>query len=1153
MADLKVLMVFDGGRLNFGDQPSGDFDADWFGVSHLYATLKGSTTPTFEVHRAHRRGATFTSASLGNQNPFFDHENCAANLDIAGDFVFAMPKHPTGQVTADLSQYDVLWLIGDEGKNGGSLGVALPGPGNTEVWVDTEITDDEKIAISNFMASGGGVFSTGDHDAIGRFMCGYLPRVRVMRRWYEYDEGDGGGSTVAIGNGQKVALNWSSSWLQPGFTDRNDTLMPDQTDGLFYFTNQSDQTPQTLRDAAGNQFTATTDVHALLRDRNGDVIVHFPDHMHEGVATDFTTLMPAGQKFSPNVSPGVPYALTFNGDVAGQVSFPEFPSPGGYQPEPEVIAYTSDSGHETFLDGYEAVGGETASQPKTATGAVSVYDGRGAGVGRIVTGSTFHHYLDKNLIGDPRTVETYATAGHGPTGSDTGFQDLPVLTSIGDYYINTVTWLARPSQNFHFLTVKSTFGAHEAAGSPSGFDDAFYLVVEGFSQADLGNPQPTFSGALEAAGVTFKQLALLPDDPGDHTTPQRILIAYRIKPIPAAAFPAAGQPPKVLPLEAQLTVGGQALAAEALFELTADPDPFFINVAGSPPNAFYLSQDLRVFEFAPGVDTAPIISWQNGWGGHDYMTQLLKFLNDPSNGYVSGAHDAIAKLNESGDLSEASSVTPTKNGATNYGFAIAKLQLKSATAATAKDVRVFFRLFTTASNDTDFDPAATYPSTLDAAGLPGTPLNGANGTTFVMTASPSVGGDYPDPGSAQYPGPNARDIQVGANSTAYAYFGCYLDVYGASPPIPAGGHHCLVAQIADDQAPILAGAGLTASPETSDKLAQRNIVFATSGNPGGPDAHLVPHTFDTRPSRRIPQTPVNELLGYPDELMIDFGDVPIGTVASIYWPQAAAIDVVRLATLLYPSHSLAVEDVHTVRFQVTRGLTYVPIPFAAAGKLGGLFTLQLPQGVKRGQSFDVVVRRISTRQPPPPIDQPRIQRRAAGTRDARRAPPNPNWRYVVGSFQLTVPVETEAALLWPEENVLAIFKWRLEHLPKSDRWYPVLLRYLGYLERRVTAFGGDPVKVLPSPTGAPPPKRGGRGGDGGEAEHTGKVLGVVYDRFGDFEGFELETLDGERRAYPSLEPEIGELALRALRERLLISVYSDAEPPHEIRRIIVRI
>ena len=59
------------------------------------------------------------------------------------------------------------------------------------------------------------------------------------------------------------------------------------------------------------------------------------------------------------------------------------------------------------------------------------------------------------------------------------------------------------------------------------------------------------------------------------------------------------------------------------------------------------------------------------------------------------------------------------------------------------------------------------------------------------------------------------------------YFGCFLNIYDGSnvvngAPVQAhlaGTHHCIVAQIAYDDAPIINAGGVTMSPENSDKLA----------------------------------------------------------------------------------------------------------------------------------------------------------------------------------------------------------------------------------------------------------------------------------------------------------------------------------------------
>ena len=65
---------------------------------------------------------------------------------------------------------------------------------------------------------------------------------------------------------------------------------------------------------------------------------------------------------------------------------------------------------------------------------------------------------------------------------------------------------------------------------------------------------------------------------------------------------------------------------------------------------------------------------------------------------------------------------------------------------------------------------------------------------------------------------------------------------------------------------------------------------------------------------------------------------------------------------------------------------------------------------------------------------------------------------------------------------------------------------------------------------------------------------MIYDRFGDFAGFELMTEHGRRLSFRAREEEIEHLALEAWRERMVISVIYDDDGRDEARpiRIILR-
>jgi hypothetical protein len=162
-------------------------------------------------------------------------------------------------------------------------------------------------------------------------------------------------------------------------------------------------------------------------------------------------------------------------------------------------------------------------------------------------------------------------------------------------------------------------------------------------------------------------------------------------------------------------------------------------------------------------------------------------------------------------------------------------------------VRVFFRLFATETSDTDYQPVLTYPSTADAAGLPGAPLLGIGNVTIPFFATGNyqansdfgINKDYPTTGTTL----NSFPITI-ASGTAWAYFGCYLNVYPTGNTINGQAvqtmlpstRACVVAQIAFDDAPIPTSGGAAVGPENSDKLAQRNLVITYSDNPGPPAA-----------------------------------------------------------------------------------------------------------------------------------------------------------------------------------------------------------------------------------------------------------------------------------------------------------------------------
>ena len=63
-----------------------------------------------------------------------------------------------------------------------------------------------------------------------------------------------------------------------------------------------------------------------------------------------------------------------------------------------------------------------------------------------------------------------------------------------------------------------------------------------------------------------------------------------------------------------------------------------------------------------------------------------------------------------------------------------------------------------------------------------------------------------------------------------------------------------------------------------------------------------------------------------------------------------------------------------------------------------------------------------------------------------------------------------------------------------------------------------------------------------EHEFVGKIERLIYDRFGDFEAFTLESASGHVRRFESREPHLAELAMRAWREHWRVEVDVDGDP-----------
>ena len=315
--------------------------------------------------------------------------------------------------------------------------------------------------------------------------------------------------------------------------------------------------------------------------------------------------------------------------------------------------------------------------------------------------------------------------------------------------------------------------------------------------------------------------------------------------------------------------------------------------------------------------------------------------------------------------------------------------------------------------------------------------------------------------TTQTDAPNVQTIPKDTNGAEVSrYFGCWLDINQTQQQFPLqfpstnidgpytsnrktiqehirNEHQCLVAEIAFLPAPAQNGT----TPSQSDKLAQRNLAIVESTNPGLVLSRRIPQTFEIQPTlSRVEH----------DELMIDWRNVPVGSTATVYLPGFDSREMVSLAWRKYRHHRLKRIDEHTIKFE-TGGISYLPIPFAD-GSFPGLLTIDLPEGIKKDDVFTVVVRQVSS---------------GLGTHDMRLKMREElvDWRHIVGSFQLTIPVRDKADILPAQQRLLSNLRWIERAIPANDRWSTVFSKYVTQIAGRVDALGGDSSKVAPSASG----------------------------------------------------------------------------------------
>jgi hypothetical protein len=309
---------------------------------------------------------------------------------------------------------------------------------------------------------------------------------------------------------------------------------------------------------------------------------------------------------------------------------------------------------------------------------------------------------------------------------------------------------------------------------------------------------------------------------------------------------------------------------------------------------------------------------------------------------------------------------------------------------------------------------------------------------------------------------------------------------------------------------------------------------------------MISHPFEIKPSA------TNQ---GPDVLMVTWRGTPAQSVAEIYLPAVSSKAIISLADKIYGRHRLTATDANTIQFPAS-DLALIPIP-AGTGRYAGLLSVEVHPSMPEGRSFMVSVRQLNqvsatARTPPPPPPAPQVS--VAKAESASSSKETFSWRQLQGAFQYTVTAKPDKVLLSEQERLVAWLKWRFGVIPATNRWKPVLQRYLKYTESLVWNLGTDPNTIPPSELGKVTREGSGSGlpiVNHGEHECTGKVAAVHYDRFGDFCGFVILTEAGHERLFRATEHAVEHLVREAWVERTAVSVFSDERNPERPDRLVL--
>ena len=374
-----------------------------------------------------------------------------------------------------------------------------------------------------------------------------------------------------------------------------------------------------------------------------------------------------------------------------------------------------------------------------------------------------------------------------PTGVPSGSWS---LVAVANGIASDPVSVTIAAQDCFFVIERSTFGAGEVTAiiesgvSAAVFGSTLYVVVEGFSQTEIGSVVPTVTSPL--LKLTFPSAG--PAVPEDPTLPanavQRFTFPFSASFKDDSVF---GSSDQTITIKASFTSTDHiTVSNSAQIELLATPDPYILH--GPSASSWYLSVDLCVFQMTAGdsaFGTAVASSGQAADNASVFIAAALQNLNASPSTFGSEfdsrsqpGQDAVVNL----------APTDSQNNAV-YNFAFARVRCQDVNPAT--NVRVFFRMWQAQQTNATYDTSTYYRSSVN--GTRKIPLLGLEGdeiATIPFFAQPRINTTTASMTTQTDP-LNVRTIAAGTGGAMVeTYYGCWLDVNQPSsqilPPWMAG-------------------------------------------------------------------------------------------------------------------------------------------------------------------------------------------------------------------------------------------------------------------------------------------------------------------------------------------------------------------------------